>query len=157
MFYPRQTSPTLSSASAAHHKFSPPTFTSFNWLPSSICSAHQLVEHNVDDLRNQSPCSPSSSGHDSCSNYSVSTCAGTVHFHSIRYKMYFFTSTPGISRPICTDCFVFFFCTTCLIEFRTPSSWEIQANKRWIRRLLVCFRLTYRCFQEGGRLLLSDD
>jgi hypothetical protein len=109
MFYPRQTSPTLSSASAAHHKFSPPTFTSFNWLPSSICSAHQLVEHNVDDLRNQSPCSPSSSGHDSCSNYSVSTCAGTVHFHSIRYKMYFFTSTPGISRPICTDCFVFFF------------------------------------------------
>ena len=144
-------------ASRSQAAVSPPTFTSFNWLPSSICSAHQLLEHSVDDLRNQWPCPPSSSGHDSSSNYSVSTCAPRVHFHSIGTKCVFSPSTPDISRPICTDCFVFFSFHLVLSSFVRRAVWEIQPNKRWNRRLFVCSELTYRRFQEGGRLLLSDD
>ena len=124
-------------ASRSQAAVSPPTFTSFNWLPSSICS--------------------SSSGHDSSSNYSVSTCAPRVHFHSIGTKCVFSPSTPDISRPLCTDCFVIFSFLLVLSSFVRRAVWEIQPNKRWNRRLFVCSELTYRCFQEGGRLLLSDD
>ena len=159
MFYPPPASPTLSNASPADHKQQSLHQLSRVLIGCRLPSA-QLISFSSTTSTTYGISGPVRHL------LLVTTRLQTIPFQLVHQESIFIPSVRNVFFLLPLPTFLvryarivssFFSFHFVLSSFVRRAVWEIQPNKRWNRRLFVCSELTYRCFQEGGRLLLSDD